>query len=284
MKYNEVLKEGQLLAIADEDGYVSIVDTSDELPESLHVSDSAPSQVKAQWLAHNNSVFQVEWIKVHPRLHEWSVCVVLMYALRCAGQATCMDESPSTSCSQVQCLDIGTSRYLGERTLRSCFEAETCSDPELEAVACLQGDSQMLTAAADFTIRQWDTLSATNVSCLCGHGGSVKCLSTHPTCPDVFASGPHLPDCVLQLVQHANCPNRAFFLQEPEDFLVHSKRCLSKKYRRDRIAMSHPNLVRLKQADACIGGPNPPNLAIGSLSLSMSHSTSRTACDTSFQS
>ena len=103
MKYSSVIKQGQLLAIADEDGYVSIVDTSEELPGSLRVADSEPSQVKAQWMAHNNSVFQLEWSKVR--------------STRCGSPATC-----------VHCCSAGQT-----------------------GAAVLQGDRQLLTAAADFT-------------------------------------------------------------------------------------------------------------------------------------
>jgi WD40 repeat protein len=55
----------------------------------------------------------------------------------------------------------------------------------------------MLTAATDFQIRQWDTMQATCISCLCGHSASVKCLTAHPTCSDIFASG---TSAQLQLV------------------------------------------------------------------------------------
>lgn len=66
MQYSSVLKQGQLLAIADEDGYVSIVDTHDGLPTRLQVSEGEDSKVKAQWLAHRNSIYQIAWTKVCP--------------------------------------------------------------------------------------------------------------------------------------------------------------------------------------------------------------------------
>lgn len=48
---------------------------------------------------------------------------------------------------------------------------------------------QMITASADFTIRQWDTLQAENIACLQGTTSAVKCVAVHPVCSDILASG-----------------------------------------------------------------------------------------------
>lgn len=50
------------MALADEEGYVSIVDTSaNELPPSTHGDpDHRP---RAQWLAHRNTVFDLAWAR-----------------------------------------------------------------------------------------------------------------------------------------------------------------------------------------------------------------------------
>ena len=160
MQYSSVLKQGQLLAIADEDGYVSIVDTQDGLPSQLQVSEGEDSKVKAQWLAHRNSIYQVAWTKA--RLLR---CEVAIHAPAHHGH---------------------TSRSA---RLQPAMPWNLSSSPCSRDARGLQGDANVLTASADFTIKQWDTLSAANTSCLVGHSGSVKSMSVHPTCQDVVASG-----------------------------------------------------------------------------------------------
>lgn len=59
----QVLHNSKLLAVADEEGWVCIVDTAAErLPSSLHMD--AVCSPKAQWLAHQNTVYDVAWAKV----------------------------------------------------------------------------------------------------------------------------------------------------------------------------------------------------------------------------
>lgn len=53
----------KLLAIADEEGYVSVVDTSCQLPTEM-ADDWGPSKPRAQWAAHRNAVFDLAWCNV----------------------------------------------------------------------------------------------------------------------------------------------------------------------------------------------------------------------------
>ena len=61
----QVYNNSKLLAIADEEGYVSIVDTSCPLPTEM-ADDWGPNKPRAQWLAHKNAVFDISWCNVSP--------------------------------------------------------------------------------------------------------------------------------------------------------------------------------------------------------------------------
>ena len=56
----QVLQNRKYLAVADEEGYVSVLDTSAPPPRGLHDEGSTP----AQWLAHHNAIFDLAWCKV----------------------------------------------------------------------------------------------------------------------------------------------------------------------------------------------------------------------------
>ena len=60
----QVLHDRKYLAVADEEGYVSVLDTSAPLPRGLHDEGSTP----AQWLAHHNAIFDLAWCKVGAKL------------------------------------------------------------------------------------------------------------------------------------------------------------------------------------------------------------------------
>lgn len=59
----QVYNGSKLLAIADEEGYVSVVDTSCALPTDM-ADDWGPNKPRAQWLAHRNAVFDLCWCNV----------------------------------------------------------------------------------------------------------------------------------------------------------------------------------------------------------------------------
>ena len=50
---------GRLLAVGDEEGLVSVMNTAAELPKVL--SQATPS---AQWVGHRNAIFALQWYKV----------------------------------------------------------------------------------------------------------------------------------------------------------------------------------------------------------------------------
>ena len=56
--------DGKLLAVSDEEGFISILDASvyAALPESLNTDD--PVKPRAQWLNSKNAVFDVAWTGV----------------------------------------------------------------------------------------------------------------------------------------------------------------------------------------------------------------------------
>lgn len=65
-----MLQNRKYLAVADEEGYVSVLDTSAPPPKGLHDEGSTP----AQWLAHHNAIFDLAWCKVRapPKIQEIS--------------------------------------------------------------------------------------------------------------------------------------------------------------------------------------------------------------------
>ena len=87
LAHSTKLQQGRLLAIADEEGTVSIADTADAHSSSLNVNDAGGSGVKAQWSAHNNTVFDLLWSKACPlivQVNQHSYSCAHMYLLaRC---------------------------------------------------------------------------------------------------------------------------------------------------------------------------------------------------------
>ena len=73
LAYNAVYCGTRLLAVAGEDGYVSIVDTGAALPRNLCYGgggggDTTAPTPRAQWLCHDNAVFDVAWTRGDTRL------------------------------------------------------------------------------------------------------------------------------------------------------------------------------------------------------------------------
>jgi hypothetical protein len=62
--YSTSLFDQRLLAMADYDGYVSMVNTAEVLPDCINVIDEPEQNVKAQWVAHNNAINDLCFIKV----------------------------------------------------------------------------------------------------------------------------------------------------------------------------------------------------------------------------
>ncbi|KAK9846359.1 hypothetical protein WJX81_002384 [Elliptochloris bilobata] len=58
----------RFLAIADEEGYVSVVDTSAPLPSDLHLVADDSVRPRAQWEAHKNAIFDLAWAKGDTRM------------------------------------------------------------------------------------------------------------------------------------------------------------------------------------------------------------------------
>ena len=58
----QVYNDGKFLAVADEEGFISIVDTAAPLPRTT--ADDEDPKPRAQWLAHKNAVFDIAWAKV----------------------------------------------------------------------------------------------------------------------------------------------------------------------------------------------------------------------------
>ena len=61
LPFTQVMGENRLLAVADEEGLVFILDTRRPLPTSLYAATP-----RAQWLAHDNAIFDLKWCQVRP--------------------------------------------------------------------------------------------------------------------------------------------------------------------------------------------------------------------------
>lgn len=94
LRYNSYLKGGVLLAVADEEGFISIVDTSIAAPRQLLMqasSQGAPPgapEPLGQWRAHSNAVFGMQWIKVRTALRPQSIARWLQ-TTHIAGASMC---------------------------------------------------------------------------------------------------------------------------------------------------------------------------------------------------
>ncbi|KAL4443774.1 hypothetical protein ABPG75_011511 [Micractinium tetrahymenae] len=66
-QYSRHYNDCKLLAIADEEGYVSIVDTACQLPTEM-ADDWGPNKPRAQWAAHRNAVFDLAWCNDDTRM------------------------------------------------------------------------------------------------------------------------------------------------------------------------------------------------------------------------
>ncbi|KDD73535.1 hypothetical protein H632_c2076p0, partial [Helicosporidium sp. ATCC 50920] len=64
--FNRVYSGGRLLAIGDEEGYVTVLNTSTPLPSGTGVEGE--SRPAAQWLAHRNAVFDLAWAAADARM------------------------------------------------------------------------------------------------------------------------------------------------------------------------------------------------------------------------
>ncbi|KAK3237017.1 hypothetical protein CYMTET_52876 [Cymbomonas tetramitiformis] len=111
VKFSKTAKAGRLIAVADEEGYLTLIDSTKALPQEVFGSEYNP---EAQWLAHQNAVFDTAWS---------------------------------------------------------------------------QGDTQLLTASGDQTVKVWDVETQRQILCARGHTGSVKTVSLNSANESIFASG-----------------------------------------------------------------------------------------------
>lgn len=174
----QVLNGSKLLAVADEEGWLCVVDTAaGQLPSSLHMD--AACAPKAQWLAHQNTIYDIAWAKVRRG--------------RCGSRG------------------VPSSLAQAHAGARRSMQAHAGARRRVQAVACRplvpmhggppaplthhttqptpQNDSLLYTAAGDHHVGVWDTHTAA-LRCYCkGHAGSVKAVAAHAAQPDVLASG-----------------------------------------------------------------------------------------------
>ena len=162
VQFSSSMFDQRLLAMADYDGYISMVNTSEVLPDCINVIDEPEQNVKAQWVAHHNAINDLRFIKVRlgrVPFHHLTRNLLALFVVR---------SHPENQAS---------------------FALQSLCDSVPTWVVQVQGDRQLLTAATDFNVRQWDTMTAVCVATMAGHSASVKCLSVHPVCSDVVASG-----------------------------------------------------------------------------------------------
>ncbi|CAH2045156.1 unnamed protein product [Thlaspi arvense] len=107
-------RNSQVFAVSDEDGYVSLFNSSKRFASSSSHQENTENARFRDWVAHYNAVFDISWIK---------------------------------------------------------------------------GDSCLLTASGDQTIKVWDVEESKCTGVLVGHTGTVKSMSSHPTNSDLLVSG-----------------------------------------------------------------------------------------------
>nr|KYP54826.1 Denticleless protein isogeny [Cajanus cajan] len=107
-------KFAHILAVSDEDGYVSLFNSRRKFSETASFEENAEEAKICDWVSHQNAVFDLCWIK---------------------------------------------------------------------------GDTQILTASGDQTIKLWDVQERKCLGVLTGHTGSVKSMCSHPTNSDIIISG-----------------------------------------------------------------------------------------------
>ncbi|EXC20336.1 Denticleless-like protein [Morus notabilis] len=114
ISFGKSSKSSHILAVSDEDGYVSLFDTRRQFSSSSSHQENAEKARVCEWTSHNNAVFDVCWVK---------------------------------------------------------------------------GDTQILTASGDQTMKVWDVQEKKCIAMLMGHTGSVKSMYPHPTDPEIVVSG-----------------------------------------------------------------------------------------------
>ncbi|KAG7559001.1 WD40 repeat [Arabidopsis thaliana x Arabidopsis arenosa] len=107
-------RNSQLFAVSDEDGHVSLFNSSKKFASSATHQENTENARFRDWIAHYNAVFDISWIK---------------------------------------------------------------------------GDSCLLTASGDQTIKVWDVEENKCTGVLIGHTGTVKSMCSHPTNSDLLVSG-----------------------------------------------------------------------------------------------
>lgn len=166
----QVYNHSKLLAVADEEGYVSVVDTAAPLPTEM-ADDWGPNKPRAQWLAHRNAVFDVAWCNVSGAGLGWVPGVARGW--RSGGWARRL--APAVASCPPASLARGP--LHAPRTHHTCRRCP------------LQDDANMLTASGDQTVALWDTGHADQLASFRGHSGSVKAVCPLPAAPAIFASG-----------------------------------------------------------------------------------------------
>ncbi|CAL4935414.1 unnamed protein product [Urochloa decumbens] len=63
VSFGKTAQTSNLLAVADEDGYVGLYDTRRRLPSSSSSLEKSAETRVSDWVAHNNAIFDVCWIK-----------------------------------------------------------------------------------------------------------------------------------------------------------------------------------------------------------------------------
>ena len=151
----QVYNDCKLLAIADEEGFVSIVDTSAELPTEM-ADDWGPNKPRAQWLAHRNAVFDIAWCNVRMRLPACLPACLAVLAVACgqtlwqahAGLVTAVGSCASARCPSRRPLPPTASTGL---TSPGCAGPPACL-PCLPTGAGRQSDADRLWRPDDLPV------------------------------------------------------------------------------------------------------------------------------------
>jgi hypothetical protein len=178
--------------VADEEGWVCIVDAAaPRLPASLHMD--AACAPKAQWLAHQNTIYDVAWAKVRgPRSPPLLGPVEPWWGAHGGGAGGGGRRAAEVRQGRRR-LPQAAMQLLAWRRgppgEPSAPPPSSAPHPLPPAPSPSQNDSLLYTASGDHHVGVWDTHTAA-LRCYCkGHAGSVKAVACGEAQPDVFASG-----------------------------------------------------------------------------------------------
>eukprot|EP00854_Cymbomonas_tetramitiformis_P004020 gene4020-4988_t len=143
VKFSKTAKAGRLIAVADEEGYLTLIDSTKALPQEVFGSEYNP---EAQWLAHQNAVFDTAWSQGDTQL------------LTASGDQTVkrmLNGGASSSAGPVASLQDAHGEKKKTRGRKSDIKSRTRAS--ITSVLFLHDDSTLASSSTvDGVVKVWD--------------------------------------------------------------------------------------------------------------------------------